>query len=313
MLGAARSAGRVRAVIPGDATVDEAGRIADREDAGVGHRHRVAIESSGSKRPLPAFDALRHNPLFKGIDERLLQDLTQVSRFERYRSRTLVRRVGDMPRHLMLVVTGVLEYSRTNAAGRRSTIRYLGAGELCDVIPALDGRGCPFDVRTCGETSAVLIPIGAFRTLLGEAHELLYRVSLILCDRNRYSYELVDQLGNLSLRQRLARALLDLASAFDRLDEGRRPVEIHISQEDLAAMLSASRQRVNAELRWFVSEGMLSTRYSRITFEDHARLAAFASCTTERLAVSGCRHAPRGAPRSPNGSCPATWIESSPT
>lgn len=260
-------------------------------------------------------NTLRSSPLFAGTDEGLFEALARVSRFERYADRVLLRQAGDPPGDLMLVVTGVLEYSRTNLAGRRITVRYHGAGELGDIIAALDGRGCVFDVHTRGRTALVLIPVEPFRTLVKGAPDLLYRLALVLCDRSRYSYGLVEQLGTMPLRQRIARNLLDLADACGRPGEQGIEIDLKVSQEDLAAMLSASRQRINAEMRWFVSEGIVSTRYSRITLMDRARLEASAEDVPLPCVVAGTHgpytmhspygrgsmpaHPPAGAPQSP--------------
>lgn len=223
--------------------------------------------------------ALAHASLFSGLGESALHTLAQCSQVLRCRAHTSLRQAGNTAAHLMLVVTGVLEYSRTTRDGRRLTMRYHGPGEVGDLIPAVDGQGCVFDVRTHAPTTLVLLPVREFRQLLQSEPKLLYNVSVAMCDRSRYSYDLAEQLMTLSLRQRLASSLLELARVCGRLTDQGIEIQLKLSQEDLAAVLSASRQRVNAELRSLVRVGAIATRYSRIKIIDLEALSEAASST----------------------------------
>lgn len=218
-------------------------------------------------------EALTHASLFTGLGESPLYTLAKCSQVLRCRANENLRSAGDPATHLMLVVTGVLEYSRTTPDGRRLTMRYHGPGEVGDLIPAVDGQGCVFDVRTHDATTLILLPVQEFRQVLRAEPRLLQNVSAALCDRSRFSYDLVEQLMTLSLRQRLATSLLELADVCGRRTEQGIEIQLKVSQEDLAAMLSASRQRVNAELRCLVRAGAIVTRYSRIKIVDREALA----------------------------------------
>lgn len=231
-------------------------------------------------------EALAHASLFAGLAESALRTLAQYSEVLRCRAHENLRRAGDPAAHLMLVVTGVLEYSRTTPDGRRLTMRYHGSGEVGDLIPAVDGQGCVFDVTTHDATTLILLPVHEFRQLLRVEPRLLQNVSAALCDRSRFSYNLVEQLMTLSLRQRLATSLLELADVCGRQTEQGIEIQLKVSQEDLAAMLSASRQRVNAELRCLVREGAIATQYSRIRIVDRKALAEAASVAPDLIRSS---------------------------
>jgi DeoR/GlpR family transcriptional regulator of sugar metabolism len=61
-------------------------------------------------------------------------------------------------------------------------------------------------------------------------------------------------------------------------------VVLRISQSDLAAMLSVSRQTINKELRLLEQRGLLQAAYGRLTIVDLAGLL--------RLADAGARPGP---------------------
>ena len=220
--------------------------------------------------------AMRSSRLFWGVSDHVISRAAEISLIQRHKANVLLRQAAEPVGHLMLIVIGVLEFSRTTVDGRRLVMRLHGPGEVGDLIPAMDGGGSVFDVRTHVPTTVALLPTGTFRELVDSDIALQRNVCALLCDRGRYNYQLAEQLMAFSLRQRIATSLLGLASVCGRAVAEGVEIQLKISQDDLAAILSASRQRINAELRWFVREGVIATRYSRITILDHYRLADIA-------------------------------------
>lgn len=218
-------------------------------------------------------DAMAHAPLLSALSPAWIDRLATASRLARLRGGIQLRRQGEIPTHVMLVITGRLAYSRSQPNGRRHIVRYHGAGEIGDIIPAVDGGGCVFDVVTHGDTSLALTPCAELRGAMQEEPAFLFEVARLLCQRSRLSYELVEQQASGTLQQRLGLSLLELVDRCGVHTPEGIEIAMKLPQEDLADLLSASRQRTNAELRRLVREGVISTRYGRITVRDRTRLA----------------------------------------
>ncbi len=200
-----------------------------------------------------------------------------MSRLERYKHGVLLYRMGDPVQGLYVVVTGALENSLPQSTGRRFVLGYVPPGDSIALVPTLDERTALSDVRAHGDTTVVLVPRNPLRALLERQPTLLFRLATDLCHNIRRFGAHIERLTMLRLRQRVAHSLLSLAGSYGHTTGAGIDIELKVSQDDLAAMLSVSRQRVNVELRLLVSEGIVSTRYSHVTILDQARLAARAA------------------------------------
>ena len=218
--------------------------------------------------------ALQRSPLFSNWPEVVFPELTRMASIERYKHGESVHRIGDKVRGLYVVVTGSLENSLLQQKGRRYVLDYVPPGGAIGLIPTLDQQNALTDVSAHDDTTVVLVPGEPFRALLNAQPSLLMSLALDLCQNVRRFGAHIERLAMLPLRERVAHALLSLASSYGHFNGLGIDIGLKVSQDDLAGMLSVSRQRVNAELRLLVREGIISARYSHITILNSERLAA---------------------------------------
>ena len=96
----------------------------------------------------------------------------------------------------------------------------------------------------------------------------------MLAVRKRELHNRLRRTSLASFRARLASRLLILAERFGQPDQDGIVIRIRISQEDLAALVMASRQHTHKELRWFIEQGIIRIRYGRITVLKPEQLSA---------------------------------------
>jgi CRP-like cAMP-binding protein len=197
-----------------------------------------------------------------------------MSWIERYKRGHSIHRIGDKVRGLYVVVTGSLENNLLQQKGRRYVLDYVPPGGAIGLVPTLDQHNALTDVRAHEDTTVVLVPGERFRALLNERPVLLSTLATDLCQNVRRFGAHIERLAMLPLRERVAYALLSLASSYGHANGHGIDIGLKVSQDDLAGMLSVSRQRVNGELRVLVLQGIISERYSHITILDFERLAA---------------------------------------
>jgi len=219
-------------------------------------------------------NALRRSPLFATWPADAFIELERMAGIERYRQGDSIHHVGEKVRGLYVVVTGSLENSLLQQRGRRYVLDYVAPGGAIGLIPALDQNTALTHVRAHDDTVLVLIPGEGLRDLLQRRPELLFTLALDLCDNVRRFGAHIERLAMLPLRERVAHALMSLASRYGQHSGRAIDIGLKVSQDDLAGMLSVSRQRVNGELRRLVAEGIIAARYSHITILDADRLAA---------------------------------------
>lgn len=207
---------------------------------------------------------LRENPVTQGATHSTLNRLWDESVVRRHANHSCLI-VRDQPVDaLQLVVKGSLEVSVDGPDGTRAICWYVGPGQWFGMIPVIDGGGAIHTARAHGDIVLLHIPARSFLTALDADSRLARGCLLMLCERGRSVYGNLASEGLMPLRGRLARHLVMLLE--HHATDGRDGVDLplQVSQEELAAMLAATRQRLNRELKALESEGIISLSYKRI-------------------------------------------------
>jgi CRP-like cAMP-binding protein len=212
--------------------------------------------------------AFARTPILARIPAASARTLASHASVRRYAQGTFLHRVDQPVPGLYAVMEGSLELSRLRPDGNCFVVEYLGTGSLSGVVGTIDGGRALFDVRAHEPVTVVLVPRAALRAEWQRHPELLHALSIEVCERNRAIYEHVERLATLPLRERMAHALVTLAARQGHKVPGGIEIGLKLSQDDLAAYLSASRQRTNVELRKLVAQHVVKTAYSRLTIVD---------------------------------------------
>lgn len=180
---------------------------------------------------------------------------------------------GDSARGLCCVLAGTLRVGSVLADGRPSLLTALEPGQWFGEISLVDGLPRTHDVVADGAAEVWRVPGEELLNWL-EAHPVCWRdIARLVCVKLRMSFEVLEDIAQLPLPQRLAKRLLLVARDQGvAIDAGRRP-RIRLSQEQLALMLGVSRQTVNKALGSLAEQGMLALHYGEIELLDTQALA----------------------------------------
>jgi CRP-like cAMP-binding protein len=216
--------------------------------------------------------ALRRVPWLDACGPAAVQQLATVSHMERLNDGKTVAWRGKKISHLMVVATGALEMSMTNAEGKRHVLSWLKPGQVLGLIPLIDQSTMIHDACVRGESQLVLVPESSFLVALQEYPALSLSVMRLLCERARRAYELLADHSLLPLPTRLARLILH------QLHHSGSAV-IAMSQSDLANMLGVARQSLNVELKQLENAGVIALGRGRIELRNDAELQKLAHVT----------------------------------
>jgi CRP/FNR family transcriptional regulator len=203
-----------------------------------------------------------------------LQRLLTRARLVRVPAGSVTHREGDTAEHLELVVDGLVRAFVTAPDGRSMTVRYARRGALIGVVSMYaDGFRMPAGTQAVGDATMLRFSPDVVRRAVAEdadvadalLHELAARVL-------SYIHEIADSAFT-SVRHRVARHLLDLASQESRTGRGARPVlSVPVSQRELAEAVGSVREVVVRALRDLRESGAISTYRDHIKILDPVRL-----------------------------------------
>ena len=176
---------------------------------------------------------------------------------------------GDLSGRVVVMLHGSARVFATAANGREVLLNIVGPGEILGEVSALDGGPHSASVTTIGDSDVVFLDADAFRTLLDTNAPVAEAVARNLArDLRRVERHRVE-LAAYDVPTRLALRLVELA---DRLTLDHCPLDLPVSQRELAEWCGASREAVTKALKQFRTLGWVRTDHRAITVLDLERL-----------------------------------------
>ncbi len=214
-------------------------------------------------------ELLAATEFFAGVEPEALKQVAAAGR-----TRSLVR--GDVvfeessdPDALYIVLSGRIAIAQRSVDGRESVMALMEPGDLFGEMGLLDGLPRSAEARALEPSAVFAIPYAPVRRLFEEQPHLLWGVVRMLSGRLRVTDEALADSVFLDVTGRTAKRLLELAGERDEF-------VLPVTQEELAGMVGASRERVNKAIASFIRLGWLeqSDRRYRILLRDRLTLRA---------------------------------------
>ncbi|MFT2015948.1 Crp/Fnr family transcriptional regulator [Streptomyces sp. 796.1] len=191
---------------------------------------------------------------------------------------------GDRSSHVMIMLRGWVTVSvATERGGIRLILGLRGPGELLGEMAALDSHPRSATVRALGPVEAQVIPGDAFRRFLAEQPRVSGLVIRQLTFRLRSADQERSALASLTVLQRLATRLSELAQAnpagpYAAAGAGTTRAEavVRLAQDELAATVGATREAVAKALRLLRNQDVVRTGNRQVEILDPALLALLA-------------------------------------
>lgn len=210
------------------------------------------------------------NRLFAGLPATVLANIAKLTvRRRAVRGATLFCQ-GDPGDLFYGIETGRVRISTMSEEGRELHLVELGPGDTFGEIALLDGGPRTASALVTEAASLFVIERRAFRSLLELDSSLAIKLLERLCERVRWTSELVEDLSFLSVEAQIAKRLWLLAVNFGTDSPNGR--QLTVAQADLATFLGLSRQAVNTHLQAWRNEGWLDIARGRLVIRDGERL-----------------------------------------
>ena len=211
--------------------------------------------------------------LFKSLPERdrllIARQMTPAS----FGVDQLIFARGDPGNDIYLVLKGRVRLSVFSLDGRMLSFKHAEAGDIFGEIGPLDGGARTADATALTQVEAMSLQRAKLNALL-EGNPRVARATIkYLCTRLRETSDLAEGIALHPIEMRLARFLL---SALKRQgsDGGaaQASIELGITQGELALLIGASRQKVNAALNTLEQAGAIRRTRTRLFCDEGSLL-----------------------------------------
>lgn len=188
---------------------------------------------------------LRSIELFSDLDDDVLDVLLQQSRALDLVRGDVIFAEGSEAAALYVVESGRIAIGNKSFDGRESMVALMTRGDLFGEMSLFDKLGRSAEARALEPSEVCEIPYQPLIDLWETKPQLLWKVIGLLTKRLRNMDEALADSFFLDVTGRTAKHLLELAGDRDEF-------EIPITQEELAGLVGASRERVNKAISSFV-------------------------------------------------------------
>ncbi len=204
--------------------------------------------------------------LFEPLDHGDLVKLASTAHAVALRRNDVLFNDGDDADELYVVRSGRIAIFKTSADGKESVIALMEPGDLFGDMPLFDRMHRSAGARATEASKLLGVPYPPIRELLAERPELLWRVVEMLSRRLRNIDEALADSMFLDVTGRTAKQLLELSGDSDVFS-------LPVTQEELAGLVGASRERVNKSIAAFVRLGWIEQSDRRYKITDREQLA----------------------------------------
>jgi len=212
---------------------------------------------------------------FSHLPVSLQDSLLSVARVRRLSPGQRLFKRGDPPCGLYAMLEGTVRVGAVSEQGKEALLSLVEPSHWFGEIGLFDGQPRTHDAYGVGQCTLLHIPQNTLLALLDEYPQHWRQLALLMSQKLRMTFINLEQLSLLPAPTRLAHRLLMIAEGYGETTPPRRVLQL--PQEQLAAMLSLSRQTTNQILKELQGQGVIGLSYGEIEILDAERLRTLAT------------------------------------
>lgn len=217
---------------------------------------------------------LRQGHWFAGLAQPLSLALLEMAQVQHLEAGQRLFRRGDKPSGLYAVIEGAVRVGAVSESGKEALLTLVEPPYWFGEISLFDGLPRTHDAFAESASTLLLLPQPDLLALLERQPQYWRDFALLMSHKLRLAFLALEDMSLLPAAPRLARRLLLIAENYG---EGEPRRVLHLAQEQLALMLSLSRQTTNQILKELEAQGIVRLTYGEIEILDLLRLRQAAS------------------------------------
>jgi CRP-like cAMP-binding protein len=247
----------------------------------LGTHHDIESDPGESTALATRHAVLQRSKLFRDLPESLIQHVANHVVERRLIDGEALFLKHDPDDFVALVVIGCVYTWLYGPDGRELIIDSAEAGEMVGETALVETNRRKAAAFACGPTRLFLLSRRHFPLLTGEP-AFIQRLLILLCDKVRKAAAFIESACLYRLESRLARYLVTAVDHHGRPETGGVVVPLPPSQSNLAAMINASRPKLNAQLQTWRRDGLVTWTRDSLLIADVEQLRSVALIPASR-------------------------------
>ncbi len=218
-------------------------------------------------------DILKEIPLFADLTPNDLESLKKCLTTRRFVRGQVLFHKGDEGSNLYIIKKGSVKVVLPSPQGEEVILALLTAGEVIGELSFIDGKERSATVEALENIEVLTLSRHDFLKFLSTRFDAVQRVFELLTRRLRNTDDLLGEAYFLDITSRVARKILALARQFGVNEGNMLRINVRVTQKELAAMIGATRESVNKQLRQFRENSLIDMQNGYFVILDAVRLS----------------------------------------
>jgi CRP-like cAMP-binding protein len=211
------------------------------------------------------------------LPEAIQQSTLALMQPRRYRKGETIYTEGLIPNALWQVVSGTVKVTNTNIDGKEVVFAIFEAGDCFGEISMIDGKPSSNSSSALENVELLELKRQDFNALYKQYPAVVRQLNAMLAERMRHMVSFYEGIALRPLESRLAHRLCYLTgNLLNKNSISPASLELSITQQDISAMLGATRQAVSKILNQWRDEDVITIEYGKITLLNTHYLANLA-------------------------------------
>lgn len=174
--------------------------------------------------------------------------------------------------HAYLVKQGHLRVIRFGAGGKAVALDILQPGDVIGVTPVVTEDGDADQAECLDDVLFCRLPTAKLRGVLEKNPSLALHFSKMMGLRRRSVEMRLIDIAFCTVKVRLARLLIELASRFGKATGTGVLIDLHLTHQEAADMIGSNREAANRAMSALIDNGAVTYSGKRVLIKDMAKL-----------------------------------------
>lgn len=204
-------------------------------------------------------------PLFDGLSDADLDVIVEDASASRYSKDAHVFDQGAEAYSFFLLLDGHIRVVRITPDGQQVIARYISAGELFGIAPAIGRTTFPANAVAAVDCLVLSWPTSSWQTLARRFPVFASNTYAMVGRRLQESQDRIVEMSTEQVERRIAHALLRLVKQTGRKTEEGFLIDLPITRQDIAEMTGTTLHTVSRTLSEWEVKGLVKSARRKVT------------------------------------------------
>ncbi|MDI6453052.1 Crp/Fnr family transcriptional regulator [Peloplasma aerotolerans] len=205
--------------------------------------------------------------MFDGLDHKDMQYIHKITKMSTIPKETIVQTPYNQSQGVFLVKEGKLRLYQLSEDGKQYTLGIIGSGNTFGNTSLLSFGTQDVYIETLEDTLICRFDQENLETFLMSKPDLLVKILRDLGKKIQEQNKMLEQLALYSIRDRIIYWLRKLAVDYGQDEKDYVSIDLHLSHQELANMIGATRESVSVTLKELAREGIIVSGRLKISIK----------------------------------------------